>query len=129
MKQHSLTHKIRDMLGGSNSGDGFKSHCESQSSSNNDNNNKQSSNHDVQSEESNSVDFSHDRMSSGGGARNENKSSKMYDIDDDVKMDDSNIKKEESDESEYSPKYASSNGDLEQWSSKFNMPENVVASW
>lgn len=123
MKQHSLTHKIRDMLGGSNSGDGFKSHCESQSSSNNDNN-KQSSNHDVQSEESNSLDFSHDRMSRDG----DNNKSKMYDIDDDVKMDDNNIKKEESDESEYSPKYASSNGDLEQWSSKFNMPENVVAS-
>lgn len=125
MKQHSLTHKIRDMLGGSNSGDGFKSHCESQTSSNNDNN-KQSSNND--DEESNSLDSSHDRMRRRRRQKSEDEKVKLYDIDDDVKMDDK-IKKEDSDESEYSPKYASSNGDIEQWSNKFNnMPENVVAS-
>lgn len=122
MKQHSLTHKIRDMLGGSNSGDGFKSHCESQTSSNNDNN-KQSSNND--DDESNSLDFSHDRMRR---RKSDDGKEKLYDIDDDAKMEDK-IKKEDSDGSEYSPKYASSNGDLEQWSNKFNnMPENVVAS-
>lgn len=114
MKQHMLTHKIRDMLGGSNSGDEFKSHCESQMNANN---RHSSNNNDVQSEESNSLDFN-SRIH-----KDDEEKEKIFEMDVD---DDKTIKKEESDE--YSLKY-SGGGELEQWSNKFsNMPENVVAS-
>jgi hypothetical protein len=106
------------MLGGSNSGDEFKSHSESETNANI---NRQSSNHnDVQSEESNSLDFNTRIHKDVEGKKN------LFDMADDV--DDDRIKKEESVDSEFSLKF-SGNGELEKWSNKFkNMPENVVAS-
>lgn len=132
MKQHFLTHSQRgsaegsndqdafrkDMNGGSNSEDGFKMKFVTESVERQPHN----SSNDVQSEESNSIDFNDSKTH-----KNEEEKKAKFEGVDDVD-DEKRIKEKISEDSEYSLKF-SGNGELEKWSKKFNnMPENVVAS-
>lgn len=111
MKQHQLTHKIRDMFGNSNSGDesrmssGGGHTSDSQSTVNNGN---QQINFAIKLEKSRSPNFNRDKHG----------------------QDDELAEKEKETAADFSTQKFPKDPDMKKWCNKLNeMPENIAASW